>query len=790
MEIVAHPHATAPQPDGPRRFFLVSKRRQKTPASAAAAAAAADAAAEAANRLLGSTGGTTRALFPTGAEQHSPAGLLGDGAAWDVAAGAERRERSARDQHSELRRSPCLTPSGGTSRAAVGESAQQPLPRATAEAWPGDARCDDDGARKKRKSFCSAAPSCLPSLLQPRAGSASESTRLTSAAPPLPSLPAAAARRAGIPRPDLFRESYSPNSRSRSNHPPRPQPPSAQLPASPAPLSRAATAQSKRHLATTPTTPTTPSHLDHGNSAARNPFESAQLPRKLVLPPFRPPQQRYWRPSSAVASSWDVPPFSAKRLCLPAGSGGTRVGAAHGGALGGGMRAGEGGGSMGRSGDIGMADRCTGWEDMGMRTVGNGMHERRSNQEEGYPHQHQHQHQQHCSCSHEQQQVQQHESPSMRGCDGLVLAQRHGGDHSGTAAIKMAQHRPLTGIESNDAADRSPREMAQAGRCGLSLTAKRRREYRGARWTDSVVRWSLEEARGEGRVVRERDESWASASGASPSPLPVPSNAASANAAATVATVAAVAASAGAGSPAGGAAMAGGVSGSRSSCYSRHCCSSSSRRMGSAVGSSCSGDGGAKCAPEATAAAAAAGATAAPTLTTGAHTATAAALEERAAAAAVESTCGSCSQQSSPACLGGHGSRQGRAAAGEGVRGGEGRGRPATAGEAAGGRVGAGKVHLHSALLLASGQQQQQQRLHVKHQNLLFLRWKQLIGGVEEEDDDEECGDDDKPMWDPRESPMFVLSSGRSLSSDCLIRAAKPLTIDGEFEQFFSQLLL
>ncbi|CAI5493709.1 unnamed protein product [Closterium sp. Naga37s-1] len=331
MESVAQAHdRILSQPVEPRRFFLVSTRPQRPPASAAVAADSADG-------LAASTVGITsrRGLCHDGAEQPAPgAALLGTrgdhAAARDVAAGAERRERSAAEQaQSDLCGQSRVTATGRTNGAErAGESrGEQQSAAATAEAWPGVARSsrdDDGGARKKRKSFCSAEPFSLPALLLPRPRNDSDSA-------------------------------FSPDLRhSPCSHPP-PQPLlSPQLATSPSRLSRVSTPQTTLQLAaatvphTRPTAPTTPTcltapHQRHDHDfPAKNPFGSAELPRKLVIPPLRPPQVRYSRPSSAVSSSWDVPPFSTKRQCLPARIAGARGGSARGEALDGGTR--EGGG--------------------------------------------------------------------------------------------------------------------------------------------------------------------------------------------------------------------------------------------------------------------------------------------------------------------------------------------------------------------------------------------------------------------------------------------------------------
>ncbi|CAI5483186.1 unnamed protein product [Closterium sp. Yama58-4] len=250
---------------------------------------------------------------------------------------------------------------------------------------------------EKRKSFCSAEPFDLPALLRPRPRSESDSACLTSATPPpqrqrrrLPSVASSAAATSSsttcaaairqsrmtagaleLARPEVLTQSLdsahvSPDSRHPPYSQPPPQPPlSPLLATSPSRLSRVSTPQTMLHLATataphtattTPTTPASPTtaipaphrrhDLDH-DLPARNPFGSAQLPRKLVIPPLRPPQLRYSRPSSAVASSWDVPPFSSKRQCLPARNAEARGGSARGEALSGGTREGDGKGMGG-----------------------------------------------------------------------------------------------------------------------------------------------------------------------------------------------------------------------------------------------------------------------------------------------------------------------------------------------------------------------------------------------------------------------------------------------------------
>ncbi|CAI5992984.1 unnamed protein product [Closterium sp. NIES-65] len=375
--VLAHAHDTVlSQPVDPRRFSLVTSRPERPAASAAVGADSADG-------LVESTVGinSRRALCHDGTEQPARGAELLElredlGAARDVAAGAERRERSAAEQQAqaELCGRSLLTPSGGSAAT-------------VAEAWPWVGN-DDGGARKKRKSFCSAEPFGFPALLRPRPRSDSDSACLTSATSPpqrrrLPPVASSAAttsssttcataiRQSGMTadallpaRPEVLPQSVNPEhvSTPDSRHPPYshspPQPPlSPLLAASSSRLSLVSTPQTTLHLATataphtattTPTTPSTPTYLTaphrgHNHELpARNPFGSAQLPRKLVIPPFRPPQLRFSRPSSAVASSWDVPPFSSKRQCLPARNAGARGGSARGEALGGGTR--EGGG--------------------------------------------------------------------------------------------------------------------------------------------------------------------------------------------------------------------------------------------------------------------------------------------------------------------------------------------------------------------------------------------------------------------------------------------------------------
>ncbi|CAI7910603.1 unnamed protein product [Closterium sp. NIES-54] len=392
MESVLHAHdRILSQPVDPRRFFLVSTRPQRPPASAPAVAA------DSAEGLAASTVGirSRRGLCHDGAEQPAPGAALlgtrgGHGAARDVAAGAERREHSAAEQAQlDLCGQSRLTATGrtdGAERAGESRGGQQSA-EPTAEAWPGVARsCGDDdaGARKKRKSFCSAEPFSLPALLLPRPRNDSNSACLTSATPPpqrrqrLPSVRSSAAAataaastcttiRQSRPMADVVpaRPETPPLSRnpaqvspdlrhSPCSHPLSQPLQSPQLAASPSRLPRVSTPQTTLHLATAtvphnpPTAPTTPNYLTASHRRhdydvpARNPFGSAELPRKLVIPPLRPPQVRYSRPSSAVSSSWDVPPFSTKRQCLPA-----RIEGAHGGsarvrALGWGTSAGNG----------------------------------------------------------------------------------------------------------------------------------------------------------------------------------------------------------------------------------------------------------------------------------------------------------------------------------------------------------------------------------------------------------------------------------------------------------------
>ncbi|GJP58812.1 hypothetical protein CLOP_g3661 [Closterium sp. NIES-67] len=87
-------------------------------------------------------------------------------------------------------------------------------------------------------------------------------------------------------------------------------------------------------------------------------------------------------------------------------------------------------------------------------------------------------------------------------------------------------------------------------------------------------------------------------------------------------------------------------------------------------------------------------------------------------------------------------------------------------------------------------QAQAEERAEVEMKRRFSVVVQSQVGGEGDEEAPQHEGEADRCMSEHVGAAKFVLSSGRTLSAECLPAAKKKPTIDDEFEQYFAQLLL